>query len=629
MSRWFALAAAIPLACAAAEPDLALDVRLDPATREFSAVAELARAPADFRFVPHKSLSVRSANRLTSGKLRIEYGGVLPALERSIDFRGVLRALPPMASPEGTYLGSASGWYPRPAELFTYRVRLSLKGRQRGLVAGKLLSEKSEPDSYEALFEYTVPADGIDLMAGPYEVRETQASLPNAQPVRLRTYFFSDLSSLAEGYLEDSARYIERYSRAIGAYPFSEFSVVASPLPSGFGMPTLTYLGAQVLKLPFIRASSLGHEVLHNWWGNGVLVDYGRGNWAEGLTTFMADYAYKEGESPEAAREARLSWLRDLAAVPAGGERPLAAFRSRAHGADAVVGYGKSAMLFFMLRDAIGEEAFTRGIRRFWEEKRFKTASWSDLRSAFEQASGRQLGPFFEQWLNRAGAPAVRLSSARASKAGEVDLAFEQSSPAYALRLPVELEFDSRSEMRWVDVAREKQTVSVQLKETPRFVRLDPQLRVYRLLEREELPPILRQWFLARSPAVLFAGKSKSAAALAGRLFESPYRDVRQPDGEPLLIIGLHNDVDGVLKQFALPPRPTALAGKGTAQVWTVQGSASPVAVVSAKDESALEALARPLPHYGAQSYLAFEGARAIERGTWPPVARAVRVSSP
>ena len=58
-----------------------------------------------------------------------------------------------------------------------------------------------------------------------------------------------------------------------------------------------------MLRLPFIRASSLGHEVLHNWWGNGVLVDYARGNWSEGLTTFMADYAYKSEESAAAARE--------------------------------------------------------------------------------------------------------------------------------------------------------------------------------------------------------------------------------------------------------------------------------------------------------------------------------------
>jgi hypothetical protein len=94
------------------------------------------------------------------------------------------------------------------------------------------------------------------------------------------------------------------------------------------------------------------------------------------------------------------------------------------------------------------------------------------------------------------------------------------------------------------------------------------------------------------------------------------------------LIIGLNNDVDGVLKQFGLPPRPAMLAGKGTAQVWTVQASATPVAVISAKDEAALEALVRPLPHYGAQSYLAFEGARAIERGTWPPIAKSIAVTS-
>jgi aminopeptidase N len=628
MSSWLALAAAaIPLACAAAEPDLLLELRLDPATRELAAVAELAHSPADFRFVPHKSLSVRSATRLASGKLRIEYGGTLPALERNIDFRGVLQALPPMASPEGTYLGSGSGWYPQPAALFTYRVRLVLEGRQKGLVAGRLLSEEQKEDLYSATFEFLVPSDGIDLMAGPYEVREKLAALPDGKPVRLRTYFFADLAGLAEGYLDDSARYVERYSKAIGAYPFSEFSVVASPLPSGFGMPTLTYIGAQVLKLPFIRASSLGHEVLHNWWGNGVLVEYAGGNWAEGLTTFMADYAYKEGESPEAARDMRLSWLRDLTAVPAGEQRSLAAFRSRAHGADAVVGYGKSAMLFFMLRDAIGEEAFTRGIRRFWDEKRFKTASWDDLRAAFEQASGRKLGVFFEQWLTRPGAPAVRVLSAQGERNLQVTL--EQAKPAYSLRLPLEITFDSGSETRWVEIERERQAVSMQFKDRPRGVRLDPQLRVYRLLEREELPPILRQWFLARSPAVIFATKTKSGVMLAERLFESPYREVQALNGNaPVLIMGLHEELDRALARLSLPPRPALLTGKGSAQVWTVQGSASPVAVVSAKDEAALEALVRPLPHYGAQSYLAFEGARAIERGTWPPIAKSVPVTS-
>jgi len=621
MRAWFTVALAAVSLGAAAEPNLSLDIRLDPASREFSAVAELARAPRDFEFKPHASLSVRGVARTPSGTLRIEYGGILPRLDRNIDFRGVLQALPPMASPEGSFLGSASGWYPQPWAYFTYRVRLTLKGNQKGLVAGELISETATGDSYEATFEYPGPAEGIDLMTGPYEVREKFAPLPDGRRVRLRTYFYPELGSLAGPYLDDSARYIERYSNQIGPYPFSEFSVVASPLPSGFGMPTLTYIGAQVLKLPFIRATSLGHEVLHNWWGNGVLVDYAGGNWSEGLTTFMADYAYKEAESPRAAREARLAWLRDLAALPAEAQRPLADFRSRAHGADAVVGYGKSAMLFFMLRDAIGEQAFSQGIRRFWREQRFNLASWDDLLHAFEQASGRDLAPFFRQWLTRPGAPVVRIVSAVGEK--NVAVTFEQAKPAYALRLPVEFVFGDKSETHWVEIDREEQSVTLQFKEAPQSVRLDHELRVWRLLEREELPPILRQWIIARSPALMRV--SSVGAALAERFFESQFREVKQPDGEPLLIIGLHADVDAALKRLNLPPRPATLDGKGTAQVWTIVGSK--IAVISAKDGPSLEALSRPLPHYGSQSWLAFDGARVIERGAWPPAPRVVPVT--
>lgn len=620
MRAWLGAAAAAISLHAAAAPDVALDLRLDPTTREFSAVAELWRPPRNYEFTPHPSLAVRRVEKERSGLMRIEYGGTLPRLDRNIDFRGVLQALPPMASPEGSYLGAASGWYPQPHKLFTYRVHLRVSGKQKALVAGKLISENAREDSYEATFDYEAPADGIDLMAGPYEVREKFTQLEDGKRVRLRTYFFADLAPLAEGYLEDSARYIERYSKAIGPYPFFEFSVVASPLPSGFGMPTLTYIGAQVLKLPFIRATSLGHEVLHNWWGNGVLVDYARGNWSEGLTTFMADYAYKETESPRAARDARLQWLRDLASLPPQAQRRLIDFRSRTHGADAVVGYGKSAMFFFMLRDLIGEEAFATGIRRFWRGNSFRVASWDELLDAFELASGRDLLGFSEQWLTRAGAPAVRIVSARGGKNLQLD--FEQAKPAYALRLPVELVFDKKSETRWVQVDWEKQSVSLQLDDIPRAVRLDPELRVYRLLEPEELPPILRQWIIARNPALMRV--SSVGKALAERFFESPFHEVKQPDGEPLLIIGLHADIDAALKRLKLPPRPPEVAGKGTAQVWTIKGTN--VAVISARDEAALDALARPLPHYGAQSWLAFDGARVIERGAWPPLVRSIPV---
>jgi len=68
--------------------------------------------------------------------------------------------------------------------------------------------------------------------------------------------------------------------------------------PTGFGFSSYTLLGSSVLRLPFILSTSLGHEIAHCWWGNGVYVDYESGNWSEGLTTYVSDYLYTEMESP-------------------------------------------------------------------------------------------------------------------------------------------------------------------------------------------------------------------------------------------------------------------------------------------------------------------------------------------
>lgn len=693
-------ALAAPQAVSEQPFDIHLDVRLDPATRVLAVRAELQPAEADFRFLLHEGLQPSAASAAgrslqvqalgqrgslrawrvqvpNGARLRLEYGGTLAALEHGRDHRGVLQGMPPMAAPEGSFLPAGSVWYPRPAELFSYRVDIAVPGAQRALVAGRLADERlptADDPTYRASFEFSQRSDGIDLMAGPWQVREREHVQADGRPLRLRTYFPPELDAtdgLADGYLADSLRYIEHYSARIGAYPFTEFSVVASPLPTGFGMPTLTYIGEQVLRLPFIRATSLGHEVLHNWWGNGVLVDYARGNWSEGLTTFMADYAYKEVESAAAAREMRLGWLRDFAAVPAGEHQPLAAFRSRTHGAAAAVGYGKAAMVFVMLRDRLGEEAFERGIRLFWEQQRFRIAGWGELQAAFESASGEALDGFFAQWLARAGGPQVRVAAARiiddmmdraaddeeragaaaepgdgddsAARTTRVQVRLEQDAPAYVLDLPLEFVAEGRRQTQWVTLEAESAETALTLDFRPDVLHLDPELRVWRLPEAEQLPPILRQWIIARAPRLVVAdvehaGRAApaewvaAADALAQRLFERPPRRSGGAElargGEPLLLVGSHAAVDALLAGAGLPARPTALQGRGTAQVWTVEGrDGPPLAVVSAQDAAALEALLRPLPHYGSQSWLVFEGSRAIDRGVWDAPGRAIQIA--
>lgn len=637
-------------------PHLDLDLRLDPGKGTLAAEATLTLQAdsLDFRLLPSLRVSGLSIDgrqlplpprdgepvhvAFTGGgthTLLLSYQGTLgPLLD--LDQNGVLAQLPPMLDPRGSFLPAGSGWYPDPGLPFSYRVRLQLPPGQKGLVAGTLVQE-SDRNGYQADYVFDHPAEGIDLMAGPYVVQERLIPRSGHPPLRLRTWFYPDMADLAPPYLDDAARYIDRYSKLIGPYPFDAFSVVASPLPTGFGMPSLTYLGRDVLRLPFIRATSLGHEILHNWWGNGVIPDWGTGNWSEGLTTFMADYAYKEDESAEAAREARLAWLRDLAAVPEAADTPLSAFTARHHGISSIVGYDKAAMVFFMLRDEIGADAFAEGLRRFWQRYRFQRASWTDLENTFADVAGRDLDSFFRQWVQRTGAPRLKLGDARWAS-GHLDLRVKQDGPAYRLRVPLRLlVYPAQAETRRVDVRDPVTHLSLSAPGLVQAVELDPDYRLWRRVDADNFPPILREVFVAPRVSLLTAGDDMTQAAskLAARVLDAR-PEFKQatgpglPGSVPVLVVGQTDRVSDLLAKLGLPPPPPLLAGKGSARVWVDRDeSGRPYAVIAAQTADALNALQRPLPHYGRQSWLVFDAAQATGKGIWPPRAERFRVQTP
>lgn len=629
-----------------------LTVRIDPAMRELVATDILTvHAPGPIALALNRRFAVETfvvdgrpyadPGRVEDGlrawrlpiskrplRIKLAWRGTLAPLDTALDHRQTLGRAESVTGARGTFLPASGVWYPRIAgALESYRLTLELPAGQRGLVAGRLVEERETGGRYRARFEFPQPAEGIDFMAGPYRVERRTVRSVSGKPLQLRTYFHPEIADLAASYLDSVAGYLALYEGRIGEYPFTEFSVVSSPTPTGFGMPTLTYLGIDVLRLPFIRATSLGHEVLHNWWGNGVYSDYARGNWSEGLTTFMADYAYKERDFA-AARDMRLAWLRDFAAVPAGQDRPLNEFTSRTHGTSQIVGYDKAAMLFLMLSDRFGPEVFDAGIRRFWREQRFRVAAWDDVRHAFEAAAGADLSGFFEQWLVRAGAPALSIAHAEriAEDGGQrVRVTLQQSAPAYRLRVPLVLVTEAGTETHAVDFASERAAFCLAAGARPVALQLDPDLRLFRRLAPGEAPPILRQAMLDPAVATVVlapAGAAFDAAReLAAKLLEHPVR-VRAAEaaaGVPLLAIGLREEVARWLARNRLPPPPAQLAERGTAQVWTLaQVDGKVLAVIAAQDAAALAALARPLPHYGRQSWLVFDGAKALARGVWP-----------
>jgi aminopeptidase N len=563
-------------------------------------------------------------------QVEIHWRGKLHALDETLDHEQTLGRPIAVSGAAGTFLPDASNWYPRiTSGLIHYTVQVELPSGQRGLVAGRLIDEQDTDAGYQARFAFMHPAEGIDLMAGPYVIKSESYTGIQGAPIQLRTYFHPQIGALADDYLAAVKRYFKLYEEWVGAYPFSEFSIVSSPTPTGFGMPTLTYLGINVLQLPFIKDTSLGHEVLHNWWGNAVYPDYRSGNWSEGLTTFMADYTYKEQEGEDAAREMRLGWLRDFAALEPGQDEPLAAFTSRTHGASKITGYHKSAMLFFMLRDLIGEDMFNRAIQGIWGMQRFKVTAWPHLQSAVEIISTRDLQAFFDQWLHRTGAPNLAITDVKqeAAESGyRLHITLTQSDPPYQLRVPVAVQTASGEETHLLDVQHAEQTFAIAAGDKAQSVILDPDIRLFRHLAPGEAPPILREVMVNPAAVTIVLSDDAAAKQIAAALAEKLQRRTPQMlaanqsvPAAPALVIGLHHEVDAWLEAKGLPAKLDEVSGKGTAQAWTLNGpQGSALAIVSAQDTASLESLIRPLPHYGRQSYIVFDGRQAVERGVWP-----------
>ena len=145
----------------------------------------------------------------------------------------------------------------------------------------------------------------------------------------------------------------EDNGKEIGPFPYNHYAVVSNRLPSGFGMPTFTLLGQMVLRLPFIKETSLGHEVINSWFGNSIEVADGSGNWCEGLTSYLADFSYA-ADKGEGASHRKAALVNYQSYVHQGSASPLFDFGSASHNqpmakAKRAVGYNRSAMLFHQL----------------------------------------------------------------------------------------------------------------------------------------------------------------------------------------------------------------------------------------------------------------------------------------
>jgi aminopeptidase N len=406
------------------------------------------------------------------GTLQIAYEGIFAegdGVDPDVISRGVI-------SEEGISLTGI--WYPLIEGLSIYELTASLPEGFSAVSEADVITVRG----MEYSFHFPHPLTGINLAAGRYtELKES------FNTTDIYVYFFPEDFHLAKTYLEYTKRYLKLYEDLIGPYPYRRFSVVENILETGYSMPTFTLLGRRVISLPFIVETSLGHEVLHQWFGNFVYGDLEKGNWLEAITTYLADHLYEEQKGR--GWEYRKKVLIDYQSyVNPTNETALEDFTRRRDPATRAIGYGKGAMVFHMLRNVLGEDIFYDSLRGFIEEKKFEPASWADLREAFERASGRDLEGFFTQWLTRKGVASFEIKDPRVTFVKAVPtVSFSVVQPAepYSFTLPVKIITDGGEVIKLLDIKREEEFFEIPVKGTPLEMVFDEGYDLLRGLSKE------------------------------------------------------------------------------------------------------------------------------------------------
>lgn len=533
-------------------------------------------------------------------------------------------------SAEGIYLSSLSGWLPTAEGAFgTYDLTLDTPAGYETLTQGRLVERRQEGGRLRTRWVSGDPSDSLDLVANRFVVTcETIR-----EGLESCTYLLSDDAALRATYLERTRAYIAMYEEMIGPYPYAKFATVENWFPTGYGMPSWTLLGSQVLRLPFIPYTSFGHEIAHNWWGNSVFIDPAEGNWCEGLTSWCADYHYKELEGPAAAREYRRNLLKDYAAYVADPAQdfPLSKFRSRHSGATRAVGYGKSMMVFHMADRLVGRERFLAALRQVAAAHRFRAAGWSD----FLDAMGLDAA-FAAQWLERTGAPSLALADVGFG-AESVTFRLRQTEPAYELSVPVVVTAaDGAVSEHVVRLDGPEAAFTLPVKGAARLA-VDPDCHLFRRLDAAEIEPTISQVFGSeRHVFVVDAPRGPLAAAaeaFARAFAESDSVEVVDgalPADERTAVV--LNPGPDLLARLAAPGLTVAgktffLDGRRYSLDTTdlVYAAADPrragatVLVVLCGSAARLPGLADRVSHYGRYSWLALPaGQGRPERGNWP-----------
>ncbi|HEV2107107.1 MAG TPA: M1 family aminopeptidase [Thermomicrobiales bacterium] len=228
----------------------------------------------------------------------------------------------------------------------------------------------------------------------------------------LNVYAGAEMELAAEIVYETAAAALIVYGDLLGAYPYRELDVVATPLAGAAGVSWAGIIFLDLAEFDLSRsggpdalAFTVAHEVGHQWWGGIVGVNSNDHTFmTEGITNASTIIFLEERAGEEAAAAALQTQIAGpyLDLLDRSGDQVVDVPIAEGQHGRGAIWYGKAALGFIAIRQEIGDEAFLAALESYARTFAQRIAEPSDLLAAFEHASGEDLDALWHFWFEAA-----------------------------------------------------------------------------------------------------------------------------------------------------------------------------------------------------------------------------------
>lgn len=261
----------------------------------------------------------------------------------------------------------------------------------------------------------------------------------------------------------------------IGPYPYKKLANVQSKTMFG-GMENASaifYFENSVTGKKQ-QESLLAHEIAHQWFGNTATEKTFAHIWlSEGFATYLTHLYIESRYGTDSLNKRMQNDRNGVLVFVRNSAKPVVDNNKDYMQLLNENSYQKGSWVLHMLRRELGDSLFRRAVRTYYATYAGKNADSKDLQTIFEKVSGKDLNPFFEQWLYKPENPQLKINWKYDDKEKQVLLTVEQLQKDVFV-FPLDIKIEGWARIEHLMINKKTETFRITVKKKPATVIADP-----------------------------------------------------------------------------------------------------------------------------------------------------------